>query len=192
MPTLMVMHTPMYRKVDGGSHYVLHSLLEVKAQVAAGAPFKAVWDALNALQKCPAAVFCAGDKTTYTTLDNDTEKETWNVRYESEYQTVQGWVDSHGFRCVGSNSSVVFADRGLLCTVPVPDYCQGFVSMVPGSSMREHLRREARRQRVTFTRLRDNVQFIDVYQEQVLGCLSMEGGKVGQKRKRNYEAVDVL
>ena len=55
--------------------------------------------------------------------------------------------------------------------------------------MQEHLQREAGRQRAAYARLRDNVQFLDVYREEVLGSQRMEGGRVGEKRKRNAVMV---
>lgn len=188
MPTLLTMHAPIYRKKGGNASYTLEGFYNLKANVHENAPMSHVWNALKLLGQAPVAVFCAGDKTSYMLLDGGVDiQEVWNARFDHQYNKALGWEDSNGYRCIDFKSSVVFTDRGFLCCVPVPDHCYGFLESVPGALMREQLRREAQRLRTAYQRLRDNVQFLDMYQGQILGCQRLEGGRVGYKRKRNVE-----
>ena len=185
MQTMLTMHAPVYRKQEGG-FYVIQGFLELTASVHPNAPVREVWESLMSLKSAPCMLFCAGDKTTYMALEDNTPiRETWNAPYEQQFPRVGGWRDSRGRWCTQFSTSVVFTHRGLLCSLPLPDYCQTFLSVVPGANMQEHLQREAGRQRAAYARLRDNVQFLDVYREEVLGSQRMEGGRVGEKRKRN-------
>ena len=82
MQTMLTMHAPVYRKQEGGS-YVMQGFLELTASVHPNAPVREVWEALMSLKDAPCALFCAGDKTTYMALeDNTPAREAWNATYE--------------------------------------------------------------------------------------------------------------
>ena len=182
MPRLLTMYAPIYRKDAGSPIYVLKGFYEVSAEVDARAPIKQIWENLSVLDAAPVALFCAGDKTTYMRLGGGLDPiETWNV----QWNMVPGFQDSHGFWCTEAKSSLVFSDKGLLCAVPVPDYIQGVAGVVPGVCMKQALRHHAMRQRGVLAKLRDNVQFLDLFQVDILGMKRLEGGRVGEKRKRN-------
>lgn len=185
MPQLLSMYAPVYRKHASSPIYVLQGFHEMAVTVDARAPVKHVWEAL-AVFNAPVALFCAGDKTTYMRLQGASELvETWNQKWD----VVHGFQDSHGFWCTECTSSLVFCDKGLLCALPVPDYLQGVASIVAGSCMKQALMQHADRQRALYAKLKNNVQFLDLFKGELLGMKRLEGGRVGEKRKRNAVVV---
>ena len=65
-------------------------------------------------------------------------------------------------------SGIVFLDKGYIRSIPVQDMHQFFASNVPGAHMREHLKFQAHRQQERYQKLRDNVQFLDLYQGELI------------------------
>ncbi len=183
---LMCMHVPIYRKPAQNPNYFLDGFYRVTATIDKKAPLSHVWASLKNLEQAPAVLFCAGDKVTYRRLKpSDDAYETRNASFEREYDRVRGFVSVTGAWYADFHSSIVFVDKGLLCTASVADVPQTFPSLVPGAFMHEQLRREAGRQFTVYCKLRDSVQFLDVYRGEVLTCHRLEKGHVGEKRKRN-------
>lgn len=186
MQDLVTVHAPIYHKSTVDGRYILSGFLKVKAEVHENAPIAHMWQAVLALQNAPAAVFCAGDKATYMLLNGDTQhKEVWHPVFENQYAMTAGWMDEYGYQCTEDLSSIVFVDAGLIRTAPVPTQAKGFFRTIPAAFMLDQLKREARRQKTFYTRLRDNVQFLDLFRGEVVGCERLEAGRVGAKRKRN-------
>lgn len=188
MQSLMTMYAPIYRKPDGKTAYYLDGFYELRASVHETNPIRSVWQSLLQLGRSPVAVFCAGDKTNFLSLDgNDEIKSVWNASFPTEYCKVRGCMDHRGQWYMPYSSAIVFTDKGMLEAVPVQDMHQFFASEVPGIHVNEHLRFEAKRQRIRYNKLRDDVQFLDLYNGVLLQCQRLEGGRVGNKRKRNCE-----
>ena len=187
MQTLLTMYAPIYRKPDGKMTYYLDGFYELRASVHENAPMKNVWRALNELEQFPAVVFYAGDKATFLLMNGEREiREMWNSRLQKEFRKVRGCVSQSGEWYMPFSSGIVFLDGGFIRSIPIQDMHQLFVENVAGIHMREHLKFEANRQRKRYQKLRDNVQFLDLYQGELINCQRLEAGTLGLKRKRNW------
>tara|TARA_B100001758_G_scaffold185543_1_gene162289 strand:+ start:19465 stop:20049 length:585 start_codon:yes stop_codon:yes gene_type:complete len=187
MQTLITMYAPIYRKPDGKMSYFLDGFYELQAAVHPNAPMKTVWQSLRAMEKSPVAVFYAGDKATFLLMDGDQKiQEMWNGKLQMEFKKVRGNRNHNGEWYMPFHSGIVFLDGGFIRSVPIQDMHQLFAENVPGIHMREHLRFEANRQRKKYQKLRDNVQFLDLFQGELLNCQRLEAGMLGLKRKRNW------
>tara|TARA_Y100000389_G_scaffold179424_1_gene193442 strand:+ start:5654 stop:6328 length:675 start_codon:yes stop_codon:yes gene_type:complete len=190
MQLLACLHTPVYKKsaIDS-SIYALDHFLKVTAAVHTNAPFASAWNALMHMKTQPAVVFVAGDKTTYSCLcDAPTQShEVWNFDFSKTFHTTRGNKSKNNLWLVQNETAILFMDVGLMRTLPIPDKKTAFLPSIPVRNFKFFLSQELERQKEAFTRIRDNFQFVDLYNHEIVDSKRIEGGRVQKKQKRNAE-----
>lgn len=190
MQLLACLHTPVYKKsASESSIYVLDHFLKVTAAVHTNAPFASAWNALMQMKTQPAVVFMAGDKTTYSCLcDAPTQShEVWNFDFGKTFHTTRGSKSKNNLCLVQNETAILFMDVGLMRTLPIPDKKTAFLPSIPVRNFKFFLSQELERQKEAFARIRDNFQFVDLCNQEIVDSKRIEGGRVQKKQKRNAE-----
>ena len=190
MQLLACLHTPVYKKsaIDS-SIYALDHFLKVTAVVHTNAPFASAWNSLMNMKTQPAVVFMAGDKTTYSCLcDAPTEThEVWNLDFSKTFHTTRGSESKKNLWLVQNETAILFMDVGLMRTLPIPDKKTAFLLSIPVRNFKFCMSQELKRQKEAFTRIRDNFQFVDLHNQEIVDSKRIEGGRVQKKQKRNVD-----
>ena len=187
MQLLLSFHVPYYEKAFDAHEFQLAKVLRVERKVHPNAPIAHAWNTLLDSAAVHSALFQAGDKTTYSCVKDQQCKiyEVFNFRHQHAPATIKN--RSNDISKVQNESSILFVEKGLLRSLPIPDMIMKFPPSIIASKMRATLEEIHNIQHQTFMRLRDNVQFLDAYQNEIVECMRIEQNKVNKKRKRNCE-----
>ena len=186
MQTLTCIHAPIYHKHRvRDPYYTLRGFSPIKAQVNSAAAVQCVWTAMDNIKSTPSVLFTAGDWTSYLTFSDDKRsqvKRSFNLRHPD---VIQGTPCGDDMCSVKLVSSIVSTNRGLLQTAPVEDHHVSYPLRLWAGQKDTHIKNIADMQSELFKRVRENVQFLDVQDGEVLDCQRLQNGCVGRKRKRN-------
>lgn len=186
MQTLTCIHVPIYHKQRvRDPYYTLRGFSIIKAEVNPAAAVQCVWTAMDNIKSTPSVLFTAGDWTSYLTFSDDKRSQVKRCINLEHSDVIQGTPCGDEMCSVKLVSSIVSTKKGLLQTVPVEDHTVSYPLRLWAGQKDSHIKNIADMQSELFKRVRENVQFLDVQDGEILDCQRLQNGCVGSKRKRN-------
>ena len=186
MQTLTCIHAPIYHKQHTRDpYYTLRGFSIIKAEVNPAAAVQCVWTAMDNIKSTPSVLFTAGDWTSYLTFSDDKRSQVKRCINLEHSDVIQGTPCGDEMCSVKLVSSIVSTKKGLLHTVPVEDHTVSYPLRLWAGQKDSHIKNIADMQSELFKRVRENVQFLDVQDGEILDCQRLQNGCVGSKRKRN-------